>query len=100
MLEKHIEQQLTKTVQKLGGQAYKFTTPTCNGMPDRLIILPKGHIAFAELKAPGKKPRPIQQLRHQQLANLGIKTYIIDNPNQIQGILHEIQTTPLPNTNN
>lgn len=98
MREKQIEQKLTKETKKLGGTAYKITSPNINGMPDRLIILPNAKIAFAEIKTTGAKPRPIQIHRHQQLARLGIKTYIIDHPDQIKRILNEIQTTPLPNT--
>lgn len=96
MNEKHVEQALTRAVKNLGGLCLKFTSPGLAGVPDRLILLPEGHIAFAELKAPGKKPRPVQRVRKQQIENLGVPVHIIDHPNQIPGVLHEIQTTQLP----
>jgi hypothetical protein len=92
MLEKTIEKQLTNAVRQRGGHAYKLVSPNRAGMPDRLVCLPGGHHAFIELKAPGKHPRPIQQVRHQELRNLGQRVYTIDNPNHIEEVLDEIQT--------
>lgn len=92
-LEQKLEQHLVNQVRNHGGLCWKLTSPGTAGVPDRLIILPGGHIGFIETKAPGQKPRPIQIRRHQQLTQLGAKTYILDNPNQIPHILHEIQTT-------
>ena len=60
MLEKEIEQKLVRAVKAAGGICPKFVSPGMDGMPDRLILMPGGHMAFAELKAPGKKPRPLQ----------------------------------------
>lgn len=61
MLEKHIEQRLVTEVKKMGGMALKFVSPGFDGVPDRLILLPKGKLAFIELKAPGKRLRPLQE---------------------------------------
>ena len=93
MREKQIEQKLVQAVRKLGGMCLKFVSPNFDGMPDRLIILPGGKIAFAELKAPGKKPRPLQIARHKALMGLGFRVYIIDSVEQIGAILDEIQST-------
>lgn len=54
MIEKQIENKLKTAVKKNGGIALKLVCPSFAGMPDRLILLPDGHIGFAELKAPGK----------------------------------------------
>jgi hypothetical protein len=60
-------------------------------MPDRLILLPDGHIAFAELKAPGKTATPAPASQDTGcLSGLGFKVYVIDDPEQIGGMLHEI----------
>jgi hypothetical protein len=64
MLEKHIEQKLVQAVKKASGIAPKLICPGFDGMPDRLVLLPNGKMAFVELKAPGKKPRPLQIKRH------------------------------------
>lgn len=93
MLEKQIENKLTRLVKKSGGIALKFVSPSFAGMPDRLVLLPDGVFAFVELKAPGKKPRPLQVSRHKMLRTLGFKVYVIDSAEQIGGMLHELLTT-------
>ena len=93
MLEKQIENMLTRSVKKAGGIALKFVSPSFAGMPDRLVLLPDGVCAFVELKAPGKKPRPLQVARHKMLRSLGYRVYVIDGIEQIGGMLHELLTT-------
>ena len=70
--EKQIEQGLVKAVKNMGGIAPKF--------------------AFVEVKAPGKKPRPLQGSRHGLLQHLGFKVYLLNDMNQIGGILDDIRT--------
>lgn len=63
MREKTIEAKLVKNVRSMGGLALKFSSPGFDGVPDRLLLLPGGRIAFVELKAPGKMLRPLQVRR-------------------------------------
>ena len=93
MREKQIENKLTIEAKKLGGIAVKFVSPSFDGMPDRLVLIPDGHIAFVELKAPGKKPRPLQLSRHRLLRSLGFRVYVIDSVEQIGGMLDEVCTS-------
>lgn len=90
MMEKEIEPKLTRAVKERGGLCRKFTSPGTAGVPDRLVLLPMGKIAFVELKAPGKKMRPLQIKRKRQLEALGFKVYCIDGIEQIGGVLDEI----------
>lgn len=73
--------------------ALKFVSPGFDGMPDRLVLLPDGKIAFVEVKAQGKKPRSLQLARHRLLRKLGFQVYIIDNVDQIGGMLDAIQAS-------
>lgn len=93
MREKQIESKLVIEVKKIGGIAPKLVSPGFDGMPDRLVLLPDGHIAFVELKAPGKKPRPLQLARHRLLRSLGFRVYVIDDAEQIGGMLGEIRAS-------
>jgi len=77
--EKQIEQYLVKQVKKLGGRAYKFVSPGNSGVPDRLVCLPGGRIIFVELKAPGKKPTPLQLAKHRELHRLGFTVLVLDS---------------------
>lgn len=90
MREKFIEKKLVSEVKKHGGLCPKFVSPGFDGMPDRIILMPKGRFAFAELKVKGRKPRPLQLSRHRFLRNLGFKVYVIDNVTQIGGVLDDI----------
>ena len=87
MREKSIESRLAAEVRRRGGLAPKFVSPGLDGVPDRLILLPGGKIAFAELKSPGKTLRPLQNVRRRQLETLGFPVFVIDSKEQIGGVL-------------
>ena len=93
MREKTIEEHLVKAVRLMGGLAPKFVSPGLDGVPDRLLLLPDGRMAFAEHKAPGKQLRPLQIRRKRQLETLGFRVFVIDNTDQIGGILDELSAT-------
>ena len=88
--EKVTELKLVREVKLRGGVCPKFTSPGYDGMPDRIVLLPEGRMAFVEVKAYGEKPRPLQLARHRLLRSLGFKVYVLDDPEQIGGILDEI----------
>ena len=90
MRERQIEQKLSLMVKKRGGICPKWVSPGFDGIPDRIVLLPEGRIAFVEVKAPGKKPRPLQLARHALLRRLGFQVYVLDDEKQIGGILDEI----------
>lgn len=93
MSEKSIEQKLVSEVKKRGGLCWKFVSMGIVGVPDRILLFKGGVIAFVELKDKGKKPRPIQVKRIEQLKKLGFKVYVIDDKEMIGGVLDEIQST-------
>ncbi len=90
--EKTIEQQMVRAVKAAGGICPKLICPGMNGMPDRLVLLPGCHVAFVEVKAPGKKPRLLQTRRHKQLRKLGFPVFVLDDAEQIPGIIEEVRT--------
>ena len=61
MREYVVENEFVKAVRKAGGVAYKLTSQTANGLPDRLVLFFPAKTIFVELKAPGKQLR--QRLR-------------------------------------
>lgn len=90
MLEKELERGFAKAVKRMGGIALKFTSPGFDGMPDRLILLPGGKMAFVEVKAPGEVPRPLQKARHKLLGRLGFRVYVLDRKEDIPKIIKEV----------
>jgi hypothetical protein len=93
MREKEIEKKLALEAKKRGGLAVKFVSPGFDGMPDRILLMPDGKIAFVEVKATSKRPRPLQMARHKLLRGLGFSVFILDDESQIGGILDAVQST-------
>ena len=60
MKESTIENYLVRRCKELGVLCYKFVSPSHRGVPDRVLIFPKGLVTFIELKAPGKSPTALQ----------------------------------------
>lgn len=89
MEEQAIERYLTNKVKQLGGKSFKFVSPGNAGVPDRIVIIPGGHIFFIELKAPGKKPRKLQQVVIKQLKKLGCNVLTIDSKEQVNRFIDE-----------
>ncbi len=89
MREREIEKKLVDAVKAQGGVCWKFVSPGTAGVPDRIILMPMGRIAFVEVKAPGESPRKLQLARHRLLRRLGFKIFVLDNPEQIGGILDD-----------
>ncbi|GMA48644.1 nuclease [Alicyclobacillus contaminans] len=79
MRERDIETYLREQVKAAGGRAYKFVSPGNAGVPDRLVLLPGGRAVFVELKAPGRRPTPLQLAQHKKIAALGFEVAVIDS---------------------
>lgn len=79
MLEKKIEQRLMAKAKANGGLAMKWTSPGNPGVCDRICLLPGGRVVFVELKAPGKKPTPLQAKVHRMLMGLGMDVRVLDS---------------------
>ena len=89
--EKTVEQKLVQAVRAKGGVCWKFVSPSTVGVPDRVVILPGGHIGFVEVKAPGEKPRPVQEVRINQLRGLGATCLVLDSLSEVEAVCDEIQ---------
>lgn len=92
MRENALEQAARKYVKKLGGRFYKWTCPGEVGVPDRICILPGGHVVFVELKRPGVKDgRSERQKKISRiLEGLGCKVWLINDMDEFRRRLNEI----------
>lgn len=85
-----VENEFVKAVKAAGGVAYKLTSQTANGLPDRLVLFFPAKAVFVELKAPGKMMRPLQRKRRYQLMKLGFPVLCIDKLQQIKPCINAI----------
>ena len=85
-----VENEFVKAVKEAGGVAYKLTSQTANGLPDRLVLFFPAKTVFVELKAPGKMLRPLQVKRQYQLNALGFPVLCIDRLSQIRPCIDAI----------
>jgi hypothetical protein len=85
-LEKTIEGYLVKRVKEAGGVAPKWVSPGMSGVPDRIVFLPGGRILFVEVKAPGKKLRPLQLYVKEQLEALGVDFRVVDSKEAVNAL--------------
>lgn len=90
MIESAIEHAFKVAVEARGGMCLKLGVTYQNGMPDRLVLMPKGRCAFVELKQKGKKPRAIQKWQHDRLRRLGYKVFVLDRTSQIEEVINQI----------
>lgn len=95
MLEREIERYLVGKIEALGGLCLKFTSSIA-GVPDRLVLY-KGRTYFIELKAPGKKPRPLQKRMIKQMEDRGASVTIISDKKGVDTFIDKCYTY-IPNT--
>ena len=90
MRECDVEHKLVKATCAKHGMALKFISPGTAGVPDRIVLMPHGRMAFVEVKAPGQKLRPLQLRRKKQLEKLGYRVFVLDDKAKIDEILKQI----------
>lgn len=84
-LEKDIETKLRRMVEAHGGLCLKWVCPGWSGVPDRIILLPGGHVIFAETKRPkGGKLSPLQNKWRLWLNKLGFWSVVVWNETDLQ----------------
>lgn len=85
MDEKTVENMLKRAIEADGGLCWKLVSPGVAGVPDRLCLMAR-RIVFVEVKAPGKRLRPLQQRRMNQLRAQGFTALVVDGPQGIQEV--------------
>lgn len=88
--ETEVEKLLTSEVKKLGGTAFKFVSPGCTGVPDRLICLPNGSTWFAEVKTATGKLSARQRVVVDRLARLKQKVIVLYGKEDVQQFIRQL----------
>ena len=89
-MEKDIERYFKAQLEKRGAIVWKFVSPGQAGVPDRIVLLPGGRVVFAEMKAPGKRPRPLQRAVFERMRRAGHPVYVIDSREAVKAFMEEV----------
>lgn len=89
--EKTLERSLKRRVKAIGGICLKLVTIHISGLPDRLILLPRGVAIFVEVKETKKKPSLIQNYMIKKLKKLGFPVHVVDSTYIIDEILKDYE---------
>lgn len=92
MLESAFEKTICKYVKTCGGRAFKWVSPGCTGVPDRICVFPGGRIIFIEVKRPGEKDglRPRQRKIIDLLRSLGCTVWRLDDKTRLIFMLRSL----------
>lgn len=85
--ENTVEAYLKSRVEAMGGRCLKFVSPGTAGVPDRLILLPNGVVAFVEAKRLGESPRPLQAKFLRDVRRLGFFADSTDSHEEVDFLL-------------
>ena len=89
MREKDIETVLVREVKRMGGRAYKWTSPGNDGVPDRIVILPNRNPIFVELKTEKGKLSELQRVQIRRLQELGQDVRVLYGLEAVERFLGE-----------
>ena len=77
MRESELEKILVREVAAAGGKAYKFVSPGNDGVPDRIVVLPKGRVYFVELKSDIGQATKLQGVQIVRLVSMGCDARLV-----------------------
>lgn len=75
--ERNLEKRLIRYCKDKGIYIRKFTSPGNAGVPDRVMVGPKGTV-FLELKSPGKRPTRLQLVEINRIIAAGGRAFWAD----------------------
>ena len=76
-------------VRNRGWEQRKVSYEGRAGAPDRLLLAPGFH-CLIEFKAPGMRPRPIQEKEHERLRKAGFTVYVIHSVQAVYSTLRYV----------
>lgn len=91
MTEKNVERKLVEGVKKLGGVAYKWVSPGNDGVPDRIVVLPNGHVVFVELKTDKGRLSAVQKHQIERLEDCGCRVHVLYGEDDVKDFLEDCE---------
>ena len=77
MLEKDLEAKMGRWLKKHKCLWYKWVSPGCSGVPDRIVITPRGDVWFVELKTETGELSELQRVIIQKILDYGARVRVV-----------------------
>ena len=90
MTEAQIEKSMEKIIRDRGGLCWKFVSPNLPGVPDRIVVLPGGHVIFVELKTEVGRVAKIQSWIIGELHKRGADVRILRGLQAVKNFVEEV----------
>lgn len=97
MRESAIEKKLALGIKGLGGECFKFVSPSNVGVPDRIVIL-GGRVVFVEVKTDAGRLSEIQKWQIARMRKSGADVRVLYGQKGVDDFIHELQSACLPRT--
>lgn len=94
--EANLEQQCVALTKRAGGLMLKLLPWLVRGLPDRILLLPGGWIAFIELKAPEGRLTLLQGWWQRKLTDLGFRHRVVRTLVEFDAVLEEWRNKDFP----
>lgn len=103
MLERDVEKRLVRLLRAREVLTFKWVSPGQGGVPDRIAVLPGGHVCFIELKTDTGRLSPLQKNMIARLRQQGADVRVLYGSAGVDEFItevdnHEIQTVPVSET--
>ena len=82
MRETAVERRLIQKVKQANGICIKIW-PVVRGLPDRLVLLPRGRLFLIETKAPDGALRPAQQVFKDRAEAIGVPVAVLYSTREV-----------------
>ena len=90
MLEKEIEKKFKKALEAKGCLVYKFASPNCRGVPDRIVITDAGRVLFVELKTEKGVLSKLQRIQLKKLRDFRQQTFVLYGIQEVKEFVNNI----------
>lgn len=90
ILEKEIEKKFKKALEAKGCLVYKFVSPNCRGVPDRIVITDTGKVLFIELKTEKGVLSKLQRIQLKKLRDFRQKTFVLYGLPEVEDFVNNI----------
>lgn len=90
MRESAIEKRLTAMLRNRGALCLKFSSPGNPGVPDRIVLLPRGRVVFVELKAEGGRIGVLQERQIARMRDLGADVRVLEGAEPVREFVEEV----------